>query len=91
MSPIELQITAKKDDIVVTVEQPPSVNLATISTQGLHIVAAGNLGPMGPEGPKGDTGEIGPEGPQGQWLSMTQAEYDSLNPPDQYILYVIVE
>ena len=91
MSLIELQITAEKDEIVVTVAEPPPINLTVIPSQGLQIVASGNFGPTGPQGPKGDTGPMGPEGPQGQWVSLTQEEYNALLPPDPNTLYVIVE
>ena len=76
MSPIELQITAQKDDIFVTVEKPAPVAFQVMSVPGLNVIAAGNLGPPGPPG---------------QWVSLTQAEYDALAPPDPETLYVIVE
>lgn len=91
MSHAELQIVAQKDDVVISVESPPPVNLTAVNAPGILVIAAGNVGPMGPSGPKGDIGPTGPEGPQGKWLSLTQAEYDSLSPPDPSTLYVIVE
>lgn len=39
---------------------------------------------------KGPTGPPGPPGPPGQWESLTQAEFDALNPPDPDTLYVII-
>lgn len=76
MSLTELQITAEKDEIFVSIEIPPSVNVTAASTPELNVILAGN---------------IGPPGPQGQWVSLTQAEYNALNPPDSETLYVIVE
>lgn len=61
----------------------------------------GETGPIGPEGPRGD---IGPEGPQGEqglkgdtgdvgppptWVTLTQAEYDALE-PDPNTVYLVV-
>jgi hypothetical protein len=75
MSPIELQVTAQKDDIVVTVSNPPPINIQAMSSPGMQVIVAGN---------------IGPPGPQGQWVSMTQAEYDALVEVNPDTLYVIV-
>lgn len=76
MSHIELQVAAQKDDVVVTVAPPPPVQIQALSTPGLMVIAAGN---------------VGPPGPQGQWVALTQAEYDALSPPDPETLYVIIE
>lgn len=32
----------------------------------------------------------GPPGPPGQWVQVTQAEYDALDPPDPAVLYVVI-
>ena len=76
MSPVEVQVTAQKDDILVTVQKPPPVTMQVASVTGLQVIAAGN---------------VGPPGPPGQWVSMTQAEYDALASPNPDTLYVIVE
>jgi hypothetical protein len=76
MSPVSLQITAQKDDVLITVPPKPVINLQTVAIPGFQVVLAGN---------------VGPPGPQGQWVALTQAEYDALSPPDPNILYVIVE
>ena len=47
--------------------------------------------PEAPEFTFGMPGPTGPPGPQGQWVSLTQAEYNALSPPDPETLYVIVE
>lgn len=78
MSLTEIQITVEKDDIFVTVEDLPSVNLATFSEPGIVVIATGNMGPAGAKGdpgptgaastvpgPVGSTGDTGPQGPQG--------------------------
>lgn len=76
MSHAELQVTAQKDDVVITVMQPPPVQIQAVSAPSLMVIAAGN---------------VGPPGPQGQWVALTQAEYDALSPPDPETLYVIIE
>ena len=63
------------------------------------------IGPQGPEGPQGPQGAQGPEGPQGPqgdpgpqgevgpppiWVTLTQAEYDALE-PDPNTVYLVVE
>lgn len=53
---------------------PPVINVALIPPT-VKLIAAGN---------------VGPPGPQGQWVSLTQAEYDALSPPNPETLYVIV-
>lgn len=52
--------------------------------------ATGATGPAGATGATGATGPAGPTGPEGQWVSLTQAQFDALNPPDPNTLYVIV-
>lgn len=91
MSPVEVVVTAQKDDILVTVVKPPTAQIQAVSIPGMQVIAAGNVGPPGPVGPVGPQGEIGPIGPQGQWESMTQAEYDALGTPDPDTLYVIIQ
>lgn len=76
MSLADIQIVAQKEDIFVTVMTPPPVELQTATVPGTQVIVAGNLGPPGPPG---------------QWVSMTQAEYDALDPRDPETLYVIVE
>ena len=76
MSHAEIQVTAQKDDILVTVVKPAPVQFTVASIPGMQVIAAGN---------------IGPPGPAGQWVSMTQAEYDALTELDPETLYVIVE
>jgi hypothetical protein len=91
MSLTDLQIVAQKDDVLVSVESPPPISLTKVTTPDLLVIAAGNVGPTGPPGATGPEGPIGPEGPQGKWVSLTQAEYNALDPPDADTLYVIVE
>lgn len=55
-----------------------TIDLGLVEEPGLIVVASGNIGPQGPPGP------------QGEWVSLTQAEYDALSPPDPNTLYVIV-
>ena len=76
MSHAEIQVTAQKDDILVTVVKPTPAQFAVASIPGMQVIAAGN---------------IGPPGPQGQWVSMTLAEYQALVEIDPETLYVIVE
>ena len=45
MSLTELQITAEKDEIFVSIEIPPSVNVTAASTPELNVILAGNIGP----------------------------------------------
>jgi hypothetical protein len=47
--------------------------------------------PEAPDIVVGMPGPTGPPGPQGQWVSLTQVEYDALDPPDLDTLYVIVD
>lgn len=54
---------------------PQSVIGVQLDPPSVRIIAAGN---------------VGPPGPPGQWVSLTQAEYDALSPPDPDTLYVIV-
>jgi len=93
MSHAEFIVTAEKKEIVVKVEQLKSASVQTRNVPGLLVVAAGNIGPPGSKGDSGEPGErgsIGPEGPQGKWVSLTQTEYDALEPPDLDTLYVII-
>jgi hypothetical protein len=61
----------------ISIIPPPVVNVQVVPP-GVLVIAAGNVGPRGPQGS------------QGQWVSLTQAEYDALSPPDPDTLYVIV-
>lgn len=56
------------------------------------------LGTVGREGPKGDTGDQGPPGnidssnnTVADIISITQADYDALSPPNATTLYLIVD
>lgn len=84
--------------VVEVVRNPVELTIDFPVAPDLIIGMPGPTGPPGaastvpgPQGPAGPVGPTGPEGPQGQWLSLTQAEYDALDPPDPDILYVIVE
>lgn len=50
----------------------------------------GDPGPQGEKGDKGDTGAQGEVGPPPIWISLTQAEYDALE-PDPNTVYLVVE
>lgn len=78
MSPAELNIQAITEEIIVDSEMP-TADLIVKSEPDIIVLALSNMGPQGPPGEPG------------QWESMTQAEYDALNPPDPETLYVIVE
>lgn len=86
MSLIELQIIAEKDDVFVTVQDPPVINVQAVSTSSINLQAVGSPGIIVVA-----AGNFGPPGPAGQWVSMTQAEYNALSSPDPDTLYVIVE
>lgn len=79
MSHIDLTVTAEKQDIDVSVEPQRVIEVQTPITAGIEVVLAGNIGPPGPPGLAG------------QWLSLTQSEYDALDPPDPDVLYVIIQ
>lgn len=81
MSPDEINITAElaDEEINLTVNnEVPEVGLSVASAPEVIILGSAPLGPQGPPGPPG------------QWISLTQAEYDALDPPDPETLYVIV-
>jgi hypothetical protein len=81
MSVDELNVTVESEikEIAITVaDELPSTELIIESYPDVVILTSGNMGP------------VGPQGPPGQWLSMTQAEYDALDPPDPDMLYVII-
>lgn len=78
MSPAELHIQAITEEITVNSEVP-TAHLTVESSPDVIILASGAIGPPGPPGSSG------------QWESLTQAEYDALDPPDPETLYVIVE
>ncbi|MET0786559.1 MAG: hypothetical protein ABWY25_07635 [Paenisporosarcina sp.] len=78
MSPAELNITAITEKIIVDSEVPDML-VVVESIPDVIVLASGNMGLPGPPGPPG------------QWESLTQAEYNALDPPDPEILYVIVE
>jgi hypothetical protein len=81
MSQDEIRIVTETEEVnvVVVVEEPSVINLLVDPEPDVIIVGSAQVGPQGPPGPPG------------QWASMTQAEYDALDPPDPEILYVIVE
>ena len=54
---------------------PPPVIEVQLVPPNVVVIAAGN---------------VGPPGPAGQWVSLTQAQYDALSPPDPNTLYIIV-
>jgi hypothetical protein len=84
MSVDELNITVEPEikEIAITVaDDLPSTELIVESLPDVIVLGSGNLGPPGSQGPPG---------PQGQWVSLSQAEYDALDPPDSETLYVIV-
>lgn len=72
----DIIVTIEKKDILVSVEPLKTTAIQTPSTPDLLVIAAGN---------------VGPPGPAGKWVSLTQAEYDALNPPDPDTLYVIIQ
>ena len=76
MSLTELQITVEKDDVSITVEPLPLVNVKVETIPNYQVILAGN---------------IGPPGPPGKWEALTQSEYDLLTPPDPDTLYVIIQ
>lgn len=76
MSLTEFIVTAEKQDILVTVQPPRTIEVEAPTTPGVIVIAAGN---------------VGPPGPAGKWESMTQSEYDLLNPPDPDTLYIIIQ
>lgn len=102
MSPTDLQIDIETDEVLVILEPQPTVDLSVVNSPELLVFTSGNVGPTGPtgpqgiQGPQGNTGPTGPQGPQGipgpqgQWVSLTQAEYDALDPPNPDTLYVII-
>jgi hypothetical protein len=73
MFPIDLKVTAEKDDVFVTLKPLPVIDLKTAKISDLSVIVAGNVGPEGPpgpavpgpEGPPGDDGADGPPGPPG--------------------------
>lgn len=71
MSLTEYQIV----DVALQVNSPESLDLLSVSSPTINIVAA----------------NAGPPGPPGQWVAMTQAEYDLLLDPDPDVLYVIIQ
>lgn len=84
MSVDELNITVESEikEIAITVaDELPSTELTVQSFPDVIVLASGNMGPPG---------AMGPMGPQGQWMSLTQAQYDALDPPNPDTLYVIV-
>lgn len=84
MSVDELNVTVDpviKEISITVADGVPSTELVVESFPDVIVLASGNMGPPG---------STGPMGPQGQWESLTQVEYDALDPPDPDILYVIV-
>lgn len=84
MSVDELNVTVESvpKEIVITVsDELPNTELILETMSDVVILASGNMGPPG---------STGPMGPQGQWTSLTQAQYDALDPPNPDTLYVIV-
>lgn len=84
MSVDELNVTVEPEvkEISITVsDEIPSTELTVQSFPDVIVLASGNMGPPG---------STGPMGPQGQWFSLTQAQYDALDPADPDVLYVIV-
>ena len=82
MSVDELNVTVESEikEIAITVaDDTPSTELIVESFPDVMILTSGNMGPAGPPGPPG------------QWVSLSQVEYDALDPPDPETLYVIVE
>jgi hypothetical protein len=65
-------------DVALRINSPESLDLLEIVIPTVNIVA-------------GNTGPRGPQGASGQWVSLTQNEYDQLNPPDPDVLYVIIQ
>lgn len=73
---------------------PPGADSTVPGPQG----PKGDTGPQGLQGPQGDPG---PQGPSGKIdssndtvlniISVSQADYDLLNPPDETTLYIITE
>ena len=51
----------------------------------------GEQGPEGPEGPQGDVGPQGEVGPPPAWETLTQAEYDALEPDPNTVYLVVAE
>lgn len=81
MSQDEIRIateTETEEVKVIVNEEPSVINLTVDPEPDVIIVGSAQVGPQGPPGPPG------------QWISMTQAEYDALDPPDPEVLYVIV-
>ena len=66
-------------DVIVVEESAAVVEVESTPPATVEVVTAG--GPHGAQGPPG---------PPGQWVSLTQAAYDALDPPDPDTLYVIV-
>ena len=60
------------------VPQSEIVNVKFELTPDVILVGSSQLGPQGPPGPPGE------------WTALTQAEYDTLNPPDPDMLYIII-
>lgn len=65
-------------DVQITFVDADETLLQLVQTPDIVIQGAAALGPQGPPGP------VGP------WMSLTQAEYDALDPPDPDVLYVII-
>jgi hypothetical protein len=65
-------------DVQITFVDADEMTLQLVQTPDVVIDASASLGPQGPPGP------VGP------WMSLTQAEYDALDPPDPDVLYVII-
>lgn len=96
MSPVNVQITAKTNKVLVGVVAPRSIELKAMPLNGSTVVMAGKVGPPGPPGPPGSPGPAGSQGAPGsdgtdaQWTQITQAAYDALPVKDPNTLYVIV-
>jgi hypothetical protein len=63
-------------EVSIRVNSPPSVDLLSVTSPDVILIAAGN---------------VGPPGPPGMWEALSQAEYDALNPPNPDTLYVIIQ
>lgn len=76
----DLNVTIENKEVEIIIDTDvPDIEVALDIFPDVIILGSGNMGPQGPPGP------------QGQWISLTQAEYDALDPPDPETLYVIIE